>query len=145
MARTARIAAVSYVPPLHDHRGKGVDLGPLAALVRKLHVHRPDFIVFPELCACVGGGIKKGLDAAPELGPFAEAVGKLARDVGTALVVPFIERASGRFYNSVPIVDSAGKLVLNYRKLYPTVSEMDAGLSPGTDVPVGECDGVTVV
>ena len=34
--------------------------------------------------------------AAPELAPFAEAVGKIAREFGVALVVPFIERKGDR-------------------------------------------------
>ncbi len=144
MARTVRLAAVSYTPPAHDHRRRGVNLGPIREVVRKVARDKAEFICFPEVCACIGGGLARGVDAAPELEPFAAEVGKLAREVGINLVVPFLERYLGQVYNSVPVVDRSGKLVLNYRKNYPTVSEMQAGVTPGWEVPVAECDGVRV-
>jgi predicted amidohydrolase len=86
----------------------------------------------------------QGIDTAPELEPFAAEVGKLAREIKAALVVPFLERYQGLVYNSVPIVDRSGKLRLVYRKNYPTDYEMNAGVTPGWEVPVAECEGVRV-
>jgi predicted amidohydrolase len=143
MAKIIRLAAVSYAPPPHDHHGKGVDLAPLREMALRVARDKPDFICFPEICAC-SGPFAQGLKQAPELEPFAAAVGKLAREVNAALIVPFIERHMGQFYNSVPIVDRAGKLVLVYRKNYPTMGEMQEGITPGWEVPVAECDGVRV-
>src|SRR5690242_11859709 len=101
-------------------------------------------ICFPELCACAGGGAAGAIKNAVELKPFAAKVGKLAREVGIALVIPCAERVGKQVFNSVPIVDSKGNLVLVYRKNYPTDGELRAGFSPGTQVPVGVCDGVRV-
>ena len=144
MARMIRLAAVSFAPPFHDHRSQGVNLTGLREITRKVARDRPDFICFPELCACIGGGLARAVQSAPELEPFAAEVGKLAREVGAALVVPFLERYMGQVYNSVPVVDRSGKLVLVYRKNYPTMGEMDEGVAPGWEVPVAECDGVRV-
>ncbi len=144
MARTLRLAAVGFFPPFHDHRRKGVDLGPVRDVVRRVAKEKPDFICFPEVCACIGGGLARGVEAAPELEPFVAEVGKLAREVKAALVVPLLERHMGQVYNSVPVVDRSGKLALVYRKNYPTTGEMDAGVTPGWEVPVAECDGVRV-
>jgi predicted amidohydrolase len=143
MTRTLRLAAVSSIPPAHDHR-RGIDLSGLRKIVLEVARERPDFICFPEVCACIGDGLAKGIGYAPELEPFAAEVGKLAREVNAALVVPFLERHMGQVYNSVPVVDRSGKLVLVYRKNYPTVTEMNAGVVPGWEVPVAECDGVRV-
>jgi predicted amidohydrolase len=143
MARIVRIAAVSFVPPAHDHR-REVNLSAVREVVRKVARDKPDFICFPECCACIGGGLAAGVKQAPELAPFAAAVGKLAREVNVALIVPFLEKLSGQVYNSVPIVDRAGRLVLTYRKNYPTTGELNAGIAPGWEVPVAECDGVRV-
>jgi predicted amidohydrolase len=144
MLRTIRVVGVSYSPPPHDHRGKGVNLAPLAEVVRRVaREEKPQFICFPEICAC-GGPIEQAVGRAPEMEPFAAEVGKLAREVGAALVVPTLERCAGQVYNSVPVVDASGKLVLVYRKNFPTPGEMDAGISPGVEVPVAECDGVRV-
>jgi predicted amidohydrolase len=139
-----RVAAVSWNPPFHDHRQKGVDLTPLREMTARVMRDRPDFICFPEVCACIAQGMRAGIAASPGLEPFAEAVGKIAREFGVALVVPFIERNGDRAYNSVPVVDSTGKLVLVYRKNYPTIGELDDGISPGHEVPVAECDSVRV-
>lgn len=139
-----RVAAVSYSPPFHDHRSKGVNLDAVREMTAKVAKERPDFICFPEACACIGGGFDKGIETAPELEPFVAEMGKIAREFDTALVLPFLERSQGKVYNSVPIVDRQGKFVLAYHKNYPTIGEMEAGITPGTEAPVGECDGVRV-
>lgn len=144
MSQIIRVAAVSFVPPFHDHRRQGVKLDPFRDVLVKLAKGKPDFVCFPEVCACIGAGLPKGIDSAPDLTPFVEAVGKLAREFNTALVVPFLERSNGQVYNSVPIVGKTGKLALVYRKNYPTPGELDAGVAPGWEVPVAECDGVRV-
>ena len=47
-------------------------------------------------------------------------------------------------------MDAKGKLVLVYRKNYPTISdpsgdgEIELGITPGVEAPVAECDGVRV-
>lgn len=144
MARTIRLAAVSYLPAAVDH-SRGVNLGPLREVVQQVAAQdRPHFICFPELCACGAGGIGSAIRHAVELPAFVAEVGKLAREVGAALVIPVAERADGQVYNSVPIVDAQGKLVLVYRKNYPTDNELKTGITPGTEVPVAECDGVRV-
>jgi predicted amidohydrolase len=137
MARFVRLAAVSAIPPANDFKA-------LRDIVLKVAKDRPDLICFPEICACAADGLAKGVKAAPELGKFAEQVGKIAREVNSALVVPLLERHMGQIYNSVPIIDRAGKLVMVYRKNYPTTGEMEAGVAPGWEVPVAECDGVRV-
>jgi len=140
MPRSIRLAGVSFVPQAVDH-SKGVNLAPLRDVVHEVAREKPNFICFPELCACKAGGAKRN---ALELKPFAEEVGKLAKEVGCALVVPFAEKVGTQYFNSVPIVDAQGKLILVYRKNYPTDGEMRDGFTPGTEVPVGVCDGVRV-
>jgi predicted amidohydrolase len=144
MSRNVRLAAVSFAPPFHNHRAKGVNLDAVRDMARKVARERPDFICFPEICACSGGGLEKGVEAAPDIEPYAAEVGKIAREVGAALVVPLLERHMGQVYNSVPVVDKSGKLVMVYRKNYPTIGEMEAGVTPGWEVPVAVCDGVRV-
>ena len=142
MTRIVRLAGVSYAPPARDH-GKGVDLSALRKVVLDVARDKPNFICFPEICAC-SGPLEKMKTYAPEIGPFAEAVGKIAKEVGVNLVVPLLERYAGQVYNSVPVVDRTGKLVMVYRKNYPTPGEMSAGIAPGWEVPVAECDGIRV-
>jgi hypothetical protein len=62
-----RVAAVSYVPPFHDHRKAGVNLQPLREMTGKVAKERPDFVCYPEICACAVAGFSKGIEVAPEL------------------------------------------------------------------------------
>jgi len=142
MARTIRLAGVSFRPAGADH-SKDVNLAAVRDVVHQVAEDKPHFIAFPELCACPGNA-ETAVRSAVALKPFVEEVGKLAREVGIALVIPFAERDGKQVFNSVPIVDSQGKLVLVYRKNCPTDSELRAGITPGTQVPVGVCDGVRV-
>ncbi len=142
--RSVRVASVSYNPPFHDHRAAGVNLQALREMTAKVAKDRPNFICYPEACTCVGQGFQKGVETAPELEAYVAEVGKIAREFNTAIIAPFLERSKGKIYNSVPIVDRSGKLVLVYRKNYPTITELEAGITPGHEVPVAECDGVRV-
>ena len=143
MAKIIRLAGVSYALPPHDHQRLGVDLSGIRDTVKKVAKDKPNFICFPEICAC-SGPLEKSVKQAPELEPFVAAVGKIAKEANVNLVVPFLEKLSGQVYNSVPIVDRTGKLAMVYRKNYPTPGELKAGISPGWEVPVAECDGVRV-
>jgi predicted amidohydrolase len=135
--RLMRLAAVSAIPPAYDYKA-------LRDIILKVAKDKPDLIAFPEMCACASGGWRNNLKAAPELPAYAEEIGKLAREVNSALVVPFAEKYMGQVYNTVPIIDRTGKLVMAYRKNYPTTGEMEMGITPGWEVPVAECDGVRV-
>lgn len=140
----ARVAAVSYSMPFHDHHASGVNLRDLREMTAQVAREKVDFICYPEICACGGRGLEEGIKAACELAPYAAAVGEIAREFETAIVAPFLERSEGKVYNSVPMVDRRGKLVLNYRKNYPTIGELELGISPGRETVVAECDGVRV-
>ena len=48
MARTLRLAAVSYAPPAHDHRNKGVELKALREMVLKVSQGKELAERFPE-------------------------------------------------------------------------------------------------
>jgi predicted amidohydrolase len=139
-----RVTSVSFAPPFHDHAKDGVNLSALRDMTAQVAKERPDFICYPEICACVGGGMEKGIRSAPELDPYIAEVAKIAREFDSAIVAPFLEKSGSKVYNSVPIVNRRGELVLVYRKVYPTTGELEAGISPGTEIPVAECDGVRV-
>lgn len=141
---TTRVAAVAFAPPFHDHHGQGVDLTAVREMAARVAYYRPDFICFPEGCASLAEGTARGIETAPEMAPYAAAVGEIAREFDTALIVPCLEREARRVYNSVPIVNRRGELVLVYRKNYPTIGELEAGITPGTEAPVADCDGVRV-
>jgi len=72
MARTIRLAGVSFTsPPLEN--SKGVNLAPFRDIVYEVAHDKPQFICFPELCACCPGTDKNR--NAVELKPFVEELG----------------------------------------------------------------------
>ena len=56
MARTVRVAAVSFRLNNVDH-SKGVNLASVRDVVHEGAADKPNFICFPEICACAGGGV----------------------------------------------------------------------------------------
>ncbi len=145
MVHKIRVCAVSYGLPYHNHHHDGVNLDAMRDIIQTVKEQEaPDFLCFPEVCACYAKGFELGIKAAPEIEPYAEAVGKLAREFDLNLIVPLIERWNGRVYNSVPIVERTGRHVMTYRKVYPTIGEIEEGITPGWEVPVADCDGVKV-
>ena len=141
---TVRVAAVSFAMPFHDHRVDGVNLKALREMTAQVVKEKPDFICYPEACACAGKGFAAGIKTAPQLDPYVAEVARIAIEFKVNVIAPFLERSGDRVYNSVPIVDRQGRLVLVYRKNYPTIGELEAGISPGREVPVAECDGIRV-
>src|SRR3954451_19095558 len=59
---TARVVAVSYTPPFHDHRSAGVNLSALRDMTAKVAKEKPDFVCYPEGCASVAKGFAKGIE-----------------------------------------------------------------------------------
>ena len=144
MSKVVRVIASSVSPSFRASGETKMSFSGLREQVLRIAPDKPDFLCFPEMCACLAPTIKEGVKNAVEVEPYAAEIGKIAREVNCALIVPMIERYQGRVYNSVPIVDRSGKLVMVYRKNFPTIGEMEEGISPGWEVPVAECDGVRV-
>jgi predicted amidohydrolase len=115
-----------------------------------------DIVQFPELYLC---GYDISLAdvvalAVPQGGAELAALGALAAKHGVAFGIGYAERADGddtHIYNSCCVFDSAGSIVLNYRKTHlwdPTLEGEKINFRPGDDLPVGRLflprEGVTI-
>jgi hypothetical protein len=57
------------------------------------------------------------------------------------MICPTYTRQHGKFYNSAVVIDREGQCLGEYRKIHPTVSEMELGVVPGpVDPPVFQTD-----
>src|SRR5260370_38500316 len=54
MAHLVRIAAVSLIPPAHDHHDKGVDLTGLRDIVKRVMKDKPTSFAFPKSAPASG-------------------------------------------------------------------------------------------
>jgi len=68
-------------------------------------------------------------------GPSTQIFGKLAGELGIYLTVPFVERAGegkdAKYYNTIVLVDPAGKIALHYRKRNPWPYAETGWTTPG--------------
>jgi predicted amidohydrolase len=135
---TVRVAAIQFASEFGKPEA---NRGRLEALVRDAARDGAKIVVLPETAiqgyltfdigtAWQADGLKvtdglRGVspkDVAESVpGPSTEAFARLAGELGVYVSVPVLEvdKASGRYYNSVCLVGPEGKLLLHYRKLNP--------------------------
>jgi len=102
---------------------------------------KPDIIVLPEIFPSTGVGSDEWIETAqPVPGPITEAVGEKARKYNTYIICPMVERKGERIYNSAVLIDRQGRPVGSYHKIHPTIGEIEAGITPGTEPVVFQTD-----
>ncbi|MHB8903276.1 MAG: carbon-nitrogen hydrolase family protein [Thermoguttaceae bacterium] len=105
---------------------------------------RPDIICLPEVFPFVNlPDGRPPLDEVAEepIGAVCEPFAEFARQHRCHVVCPVYTRQDGRYYNAAVFIGREGQLVGEYRKMHPTVDEMQRGIEPGPlDPPVFETD-----
>ena len=151
--RNATVASV--VSGASDH----LDITPADAVAMAVAAAQRaplDFVLFSEEFLYIDGTNAElnVLEQPSGYGPQVRACVEVARAAHAHVVCPFRELASsnstqqrGPFFNSVVLVDRAGRLVGKYRKTFPTseifagAGELNEGVLPGdTGVPVWDTD-----
>jgi predicted amidohydrolase len=144
LVKNVRVSTISFKGnsgdgPLEDR----VERNRRAALllVEKAALDRPDIVCLPETFTGLGLGMEewfKTAETAP--GPTTRAVAEVAKRHGMNVVCPIVERTGGRTYNSAILIDRAGEIVGAYHKIHPTIGEIEAGITPGTDPVILQTD-----
>ena len=116
----------------------------MLARMREAVAYEPDIVCLPEVFPFVN--LAAGRPPIPEVAekpigdvcrPFAE----FARRHHCYVVCPIYTVEDGFYYNAAVLIDREGKFAGEYRKMHPTVGEMEAGVSPGPlDPPVFKTD-----
>src|SRR5688572_13157676 len=145
MARYARISTVTCA----GGGRKGTVKETIAAnreaqlsLVERAAHDRPDAICLTEVITSLGLDSPSKQDVVPEPldGPTVDLFGQVARKHSTYIVLPILTREGGRVYNSAILLDRRGHVAAVYRKIHPTISEIERGVTPGTETVVAETD-----
>lgn len=90
-------------------------------------------IAFPEVCPQMGTpGPAMYEHAEPADGGTLEWVAEWAQRFGVDIVWPRFERRGERCYNTSLYVDRRGEVLGRYDKMFPTIGEMENGITPGT-------------
>ncbi|MFH0963602.1 MAG: carbon-nitrogen hydrolase family protein, partial [Planctomycetota bacterium] len=100
-----------------------------------------DLAVLPEVCAVQNHACSP--DAAETLdGPVLSALADAARSLSIGVAAGHITLENDRRYNSLLLFNRSGRLIADYHKMFPTIWELEKGISPGTgplvlDTPFG--------
>lgn len=132
--RKVRLATIHYVPKGgRSARDSCLQFEPLVA---KAADQQADLVVLPETLTATGNGLSY-LDAAePIPGPSTRYFGELAQRHGLHLVAGLVERDLHLIYNTGVLLGPDGQLIGKYRKVTLPRTEIEAGITPGTEYPV---------
>jgi len=104
---------------------------------------KPDLIVLPENCDFPWGltQVEKNEYVRVRKNQILDYFASVAKSTGCYLVFGMRRiDENGNLRNVGVLLDRKGELVGMYTKNYPTIGEIEAGIKPGTEVPVFECD-----
>jgi predicted amidohydrolase len=132
--RKVRLAAAHYVP----RNGKTAmdSCRQFEPLIAEAARQKADLLVLPETLTATGNGLTYEQAAEPVPGPSTEYFGKLAREHGLYLVAGLVERERHLIYNTAVLIGPAATLMGKYRKVPLPRTEIEAGITPGSDYPV---------
>jgi beta-ureidopropionase len=105
--------------------------------------YQPDIVCLPEVAPFMK--LKKRppiAEVAEEgIGPITSRFAAFARKNNCYVIIPLYTKENGRYYNAAVLLDRKGNYVGEYRKIYPTVGNMEKGITPGPiDPPVFKTD-----
>lgn len=118
----------------------------ICSLLELAHRYDPDFVVFPEVAlqhAARQDGLLEAV-AEPIPGPATDTVAEHAVALDSYVLLPMYERDGDDYYNAAALVSPDGEVVGTYRKVAPTIGEVEGGITPGEEIPVWETEFGTV-
>ncbi len=118
---------------MHAKTWKGMS----AQMIRRMNEvvpFKPDIICLPEVFPFVNldsGRPPVGRIAEEAPGEVSRPFARFARDHDCYVVCPIYTKEADKCYNAALFFDRKGALAGEYRKVHPTVGEMDNGVTPG--------------
>ena len=100
--------------------------------------YQPDIICLPEVFPFANLSSPRppvSQVAEVPIGEISQPFAEFARKYHCYVVCPIYTKANGRCYNAAVFIDSQGRLLGEYRKIHPTIGEMDNGVTPGPVQP----------
>lgn len=105
---------------------------------------KPDIILLPEHFLFTGMNYKKSevAELLPEGGAVTKFLSRKAKEYKSYIIACYYRKGEEgrRIYNSAILFDRNGKIAGVYDKTYPTIGEMEEGISPGEGANVFKTD-----
>lgn len=137
LARYVTVASVSRYPQGADSAARHEEA---AALLQRAARLGAQIVAFPEVYPHTGlAGTTQEL--AQELdGPSVTRMAQEARRNAVHVIWPLYTREHGRLYNSAVLLGPDGKTIGVYHKMFPTIGEIESGITPGDGPMVFDTD-----
>lgn len=137
MRRTRLFQAALHNPSDGDDPGARTErnLHNVLAVLEHAAGYDPDVVVFPELALHHAAREMCGEIAQPVPGPATDAVAAEAVALDAYVVLGLYERDGDTVYNAAAVIGPDGDVLGSIRKVAPTVGEMDAGITPASEMP----------
>lgn len=142
--RRARLLGVSF--PKGGYGSVEENRRQMISHLERTAEYKPDFVCFTEVARELGvPGEDEAWDGEPVPGETTEAVGEMARQIGTHVIVGMQERvAPGETYNAAVLIGRDGEVIGRYHKVQPTTGELERGTLPGETAMTFETDLGTI-
>ena len=132
--RKVRLATVHFRPSGKNNVAENCRL--FAPFIEQAAREKADLVVLPETIGVCGTGLSYADAAEPIPGPSTDYFTALAKKHDLYIVVGLIERDHHLIYNVAVLIGPDGKVQGKYRKAALPRSEIEGGITPGTEYPV---------
>ncbi len=115
----------------------------ILGFLSEMKVFQPDIVCLPETFTFYGTSVTGSFGDNAEAMPYPSLVPfqQFAREGQCYLICPIIIRENGQAFNAAVLIDRRGEILGNYKKIHPTIGEMEQGVFPGPlDPPVFDLD-----
>ncbi len=132
MAKRVRVCSISIT--YSDKKKLEDNLKPVFNLLREAGKFSPDIVCLPETFPFIGIPIEESLKfAEPIPGKITESLSQIAKEHGFWLIGGTFEKNKQSLYNSCFVMDEKGKIKGIYHKMFPTMGELENGITPGKE------------
>jgi predicted amidohydrolase len=132
--RTVRLATVHFRPSGGQTPADNCRM--YEPLIAEAARRKADLVVLGETLTYVGLGKSYADVAEPIPGPSTDYFGRIARQYHLYVVPGLLERDGHLVYNVAVLIGPDGQMIGKYRKVCLPRSEVDGGVTPGSDYPV---------
>ncbi|MFZ2146748.1 MAG: carbon-nitrogen hydrolase family protein [Sedimentisphaerales bacterium] len=140
--REKRLPREVWIATISQNRIEAKDFeemtGKMLGRMEEVVSYQPDIICLPEVFPFAN--LSSGRPAISQvaevpIGEISQPFADFAQKYHCYVVCPIYTKENGRYYNAAVFIDNQGRLLGEYRKIHPTIGEIDNGLTPGPVQP----------
>jgi predicted amidohydrolase len=137
--RKVRIATTRIVPDW-SAVSLAANVKKMSDILDQVGAEKPDVVLLTENFNTRGVKLPLEEKAQTIPGALTTMLAGKAKQFGMNVITTMSERDEKLFHNTAVWIDRTGRIAGKYRKVHLTISEMEAGLTPGSEYPVFETD-----